>query len=39
MWFDRKRDEVTGEMIYAFNDKYWKCKESQDWTGCPDLYL
>ncbi|XP_045172406.2 oxysterol-binding protein 1-like isoform X2 [Mercenaria mercenaria] len=39
MWFKRSKDEITGEPIYKSTDKYWKCKESQDWTGCPDIYL
>lgn len=39
MWFERQKDEITGEQIFKSNDKYWKCKENQDWTGCPDIYL
>lgn len=39
MWFKREKDEITGELIYKSNGQYWKCKESQDWTGCPEIYL
>uniref|UniRef100_A0A158QDM3 Oxysterol-binding protein n=1 Tax=Hymenolepis diminuta TaxID=6216 RepID=A0A158QDM3_HYMDI len=31
-------DEDTGLETLKFNGKYWKCKEKNDWSVCPDLY-
>ena len=39
MWFQREKDEITGDMIYKSTNKYWTCKEKQDWATCPDIYL
>ncbi|XP_052800519.1 oxysterol-binding protein 1-like [Mya arenaria] len=39
MWFERSKDPVTGEMVYMSNNRYWKCRETQEWAGCPDIYL
>ncbi|KAA3674665.1 oxysterol-binding protein 1, partial [Paragonimus westermani] len=38
LWFDLKRDEDTGVMIFLFNGKYWDCKSKSDWSVCPDIY-
>ncbi|KAF6778716.1 hypothetical protein AHF37_01852 [Paragonimus kellicotti] len=38
LWFDLKRDEDTGTMIFLFNGKYWGCKSKSDWSMCPDIY-
>ena len=39
LWFDKEKDEITGELAYVFNKKYWECKTKKDWSACPDIYL
>ncbi|VDO07504.1 unnamed protein product [Rodentolepis nana] len=38
LWFEKVVDEDTGLATMKFNGKYWKCKEKNDWSMCPDLY-
>ncbi|KAM3179098.1 hypothetical protein ACTXT7_001236 [Hymenolepis weldensis] len=38
LWFEKVVDEDTGLETLKFNGKYWKCKEKNDWSVCPDLY-
>lgn len=39
VWFDKQKDEITGELAYVFNKKYWDCKTKKEWSECPDIYL
>jgi hypothetical protein len=38
-WFVKEEDAQTGGVIHRFTGEYWQCKERQDWTRCPDIYL
>ncbi|GBM53085.1 Oxysterol-binding protein 1 [Araneus ventricosus] len=39
IWFTKETDEITGNPVHKFKGEYWKCKENQDWSRCPDIYL
>ncbi|GBM53080.1 Oxysterol-binding protein 2 [Araneus ventricosus] len=39
IWFAKETDEITGNPVHKFKGEYWKCKENQDWSRCPDIYL
>ena len=38
LWFAKKKCEYTNELSYVFNGKYWKHKESQDWSKCVPIF-
>lgn len=38
MWFERRIDEVTGELIYKYTRNYWECKNAGDWSKCPKIF-
>lgn len=38
LWFERKVDPVTGELICAYKGGYWEAKDKQDWSVCPDIF-
>ncbi|CAH8526345.1 unnamed protein product [Dicrocoelium dendriticum] len=38
LWFERRADNVTGEVSYHFNGKYWDQKAKSDWSMCPKIY-
>lgn len=38
-WFKKNKDPVTGTPVHTFTNEYWSCKEKQDWTRCPNIYL
>ncbi|KAG8456205.1 hypothetical protein GDO86_002121 [Hymenochirus boettgeri] len=38
MWFERKVDPHTGELICNYKGGYWECKEKHDWSCCPDIF-
>lgn len=38
LWFERKKDPVTGSPVHVFGQKYWECKEKQDWSVCPAIF-
>ena len=38
-WFKKQTDPITGNTIHIFTNEYWQCKEKQDWSRCPDIYL
>ena len=37
-WFKKIIDPFTNQSIHVTNKEYWKCKDRQDWTRCPDIY-
>ncbi|OTF77643.1 oxysterol-binding protein 1-like protein, partial [Euroglyphus maynei] len=39
IWFKKNKDPITDNPVHMFTDEYWKCKEKQDWSACPDIYL
>ncbi|XP_071880256.1 oxysterol-binding protein 2 isoform X5 [Anas platyrhynchos] len=38
LWFERKVDPMTGELICAYKGGYWEAKDKQDWSVCPDIF-
>ncbi|XP_065548230.1 oxysterol-binding protein 2 isoform X1 [Lathamus discolor] len=38
LWFERKVDTVTGELICVYKGGYWEAKDKQDWSTCPDIF-
>lgn len=38
LWFERKVDAVTGELICVYKGGYWEAKDKQDWSACPDIF-
>ncbi|XP_053135595.1 oxysterol-binding protein 2 isoform X8 [Hemicordylus capensis] len=38
LWFERKLDPMTGELICVYKGGYWEAKEKQDWSMCPDIF-
>lgn len=38
LWFSKTKDQLTGNMIYTYNGKYWNSKKASDWSNCPDLF-
>ncbi|KAM6340219.1 oxysterol-binding protein 2 isoform 3-T3 [Alca torda] len=38
LWFERKVDSVTGELICVYKGGYWEAKDKQDWSLCPDIF-
>lgn len=38
LWFERKVDAVTGELICVYKGGYWEAKDKQDWSMCPDIF-
>ncbi|XP_010221438.1 PREDICTED: LOW QUALITY PROTEIN: oxysterol-binding protein 2 [Tinamus guttatus] len=38
LWFERKVDPMTGELICVYKGGYWEAKDRQDWSMCPDIF-
>ncbi|XP_067861701.1 oxysterol-binding protein 2-like isoform X4 [Heptranchias perlo] len=38
VWFEKKKDPITGEELYVYKGGYWESKETQDWKLCPDIF-
>ena len=38
-WFEKQTCELVGDEVWVFKGEYWECKERQDWTRCPVLFL
>uniref|UniRef100_A0A8C3L928 Oxysterol-binding protein n=1 Tax=Chrysolophus pictus TaxID=9089 RepID=A0A8C3L928_CHRPC len=38
LWFERKVDPITGELICTYKGGYWEAKDKQDWSLCPDIF-
>ncbi|CAB4063917.1 OSBP [Lepeophtheirus salmonis] len=39
IWFRKENDPQNGDkLIHIYQGNYWECKESQDWSKCPDIY-
>nr|XP_033812632.1 oxysterol-binding protein 2 isoform X1 [Geotrypetes seraphini] len=38
LWFERKLDSLTGELMCVYKGGYWEAKEKQDWSMCPDIF-
>lgn len=38
LWFEKRTDETTGEITYAYRGGYWEAKERQDWSQCQEIF-
>lgn len=38
MWFSRRTDQLTGEIVYQYNGNYWECKSARDWSKCSSIF-
>ncbi|KAM4053263.1 oxysterol-binding protein 2 isoform 1-T1 [Anomaloglossus baeobatrachus] len=38
LWFERKVDPYTNELMCIYKGGYWESKEKQDWSKCPDIF-
>ncbi|KAG8597958.1 hypothetical protein GDO81_002445 [Engystomops pustulosus] len=38
LWFERKVDPHTNDLMCVYKGGYWECKEKQDWSKCPDIF-
>ncbi|XP_007437716.1 oxysterol-binding protein 2-like, partial [Python bivittatus] len=38
LWFERKVDPMTGELICIYKGGYWESKEKHDWSQCPSIF-
>lgn len=37
-WFTKTKHEITGDEYWVYNDKYWKSRETKDWSVCEDIF-
>jgi len=38
VWFEKKID-TNSNITYVYKNQYWKCKETQRWNDCPNIFL
>lgn len=38
LWFVQEYEEFSEKPVWKYTGTYWKCKEKQDWSKCPDLW-
>ncbi|XP_039948871.1 oxysterol-binding protein 1 [Bactrocera neohumeralis] len=38
LWFRREKEEGSDNLVHVFNESYWKHKQDQDWSQCPDIF-
>lgn len=38
-WFKICKDPITDNPVHVYRQDYWQCKEKQDWSRCPKIYL
>jgi len=38
-WFKKEKDPHSGNLVHVCTGDYWQCKDTQDWSRCPDIYL
>ncbi|XP_070587524.1 oxysterol-binding protein 2-like, partial [Erythrolamprus reginae] len=38
LWFERKVDPVTGELMCVYKGGYWESKQKQNWSQCPSIF-
>ncbi|KAI4273377.1 MAG: hypothetical protein LQ337_004672 [Flavoplaca oasis] len=37
-WFEKARDEVTGEEFWRCTGDYWRCREKGEWTRVEEIF-
>ncbi|XP_038216713.1 oxysterol-binding protein 1 [Zerene cesonia] len=38
VWFTRQAAPGQPHLRHLYNNKYWECKQRQDWAACPDIF-
>ncbi|XP_063695797.1 oxysterol-binding protein 1 isoform X2 [Culicoides brevitarsis] len=38
VWFEKKQEQGTDQLVHVFKEQYWDCKAKQDWSRCPDIF-
>ncbi|XP_034953421.1 oxysterol-binding protein 2 [Zootoca vivipara] len=38
LWFERKVDPATGELMCVYKGGYWEAKDQQQWSLCPNIF-
>lgn len=38
LWFEKKEDPKTKEVVHIYKGGYWEAKEKPDWNQCPDIF-
>ncbi|KAF7287694.1 oxysterol binding protein isoform X2 [Rhynchophorus ferrugineus] len=38
IWFEQKTEEGSDVITHIYKGNYWKCKEEQNWSECPDIF-
>ncbi|XP_078087550.1 oxysterol-binding protein 1-like [Mustelus asterias] len=38
LWFEKREDPYTKELVHLYKGGYWEAKEKQDWELCPDIF-
>ncbi|XP_043539007.1 oxysterol-binding protein 1-like [Chiloscyllium plagiosum] len=38
LWFEKREDPYTKELVHVYKGGYWEAKEKQDWHLCPDIF-
>uniref|UniRef100_A0A3Q2ZG84 Oxysterol-binding protein n=1 Tax=Kryptolebias marmoratus TaxID=37003 RepID=A0A3Q2ZG84_KRYMA len=38
LWFERCKDQITGEQVHIYKGGYWEAKELGGWEGCQDIF-
>ncbi|KAL8912688.1 MAG: hypothetical protein Q9171_002321 [Xanthocarpia ochracea] len=37
-WFEKAKDEVTGEEFWRCTGEYWRCRERGEWTNVEEIF-
>ncbi|KAL8852584.1 MAG: hypothetical protein Q9221_002580 [Calogaya cf. arnoldii] len=37
-WFEKAKDEVTGEEFWRCNGDYWRCRETGQWSNVEEIF-
>lgn len=38
LWFDKRKEDDSDVISHVYKGNYWRCKEKNDWTQCPDIF-
>uniref|UniRef100_A0A1Q3F391 Oxysterol-binding protein n=2 Tax=Culex TaxID=53527 RepID=A0A1Q3F391_CULTA len=38
IWFDKRKEDGTDNLVHVFKGTYWDAKTKQDWSKCPDIF-
>ncbi|XP_038107720.1 oxysterol-binding protein 1 isoform X2 [Culex quinquefasciatus] len=38
VWFDKRKEDGTDQLVHVFKGTYWDAKAKQDWSKSPDIF-